>query len=318
MLRIGTGLFGMGVVHGAAYSSTPHDAMATTLRLLHDPQLQAVEGAWAFEPAAQQELRDAIAFSGADTVYTVGGVMRRKGIDPSAENAEERAAAIAELKNLIALASDLGCRMLLLCSGPDTTPDRRKTAIEHLRAAIEEMCAHAAAVRPDDPLWITFEHFDRELDQKRLLGPTRETVALVKEVRKRHKNIGLTLDLSHLVQLGEDVVEAVETARDVTIHAHVANCGLDRTVPSTFGDSHCRFGAPGGAVDIQDVKTFLLALVRNGFGTAQVPTHLPIISVEMKTPEGEPPELAIAAGLRVLKHAAALADAEASSAGTHG
>lgn len=313
MLRIGTAVFGMGVVHGAAYSSTPHDPAATTLRLLHDPQLHAVEGAWALEPAAQQELRNAIAFSGADTVYTVGGAMRRKGINPSAESAEDRAAALAELKNLVAVASDLGCRMLLMCSGPDTAPERRPAATEHLRTAIEEMCAHAVAVRPDDPLWITFEHFDRELDQKRLLGPTRETVGLVKDVRKRHKNIGLTLDLSHLVQLGEDIVEAVEIARDVTIHAHVANCGLDRAVPSTFGDSHCRFGAAGGAVDVHDVKGFLLALVRNGFGATQVPTRLPIISVEMKTPEGEPPELAMAAGLRVLQHAAALADREIAS-----
>jgi sugar phosphate isomerase/epimerase len=315
MLRIGASLFGVGVLHSAAYSTTEHDPVSTTLRLLQDPDLQAVEGAWTLAPPAQEEIRRSIAFSGADTVFAVGGIMRRKGIDPSANDPKQRETALTELKALVATASDLGCRMLLVCSGPDTAPERRETAIGHLREAIEELCAHAAALRPDDPLWITFEHFDRELDQKRLLGPTVEAVALIRQIRKRHSNIGLTLDLSHIVQLGEDIAEAIEAARDVTIHAHVANCGLDRSVPATFGDSHCRFGAPGGAVDVHDVKTFLLALTRNGYGTAKVPTRLPLISVEMKTPEGEPPELAIAAGLRVLKQAAALADREAGSAG---
>lgn len=310
MLRIGASLFGVGVLHSAAYSSTPHDPVSTTLRLLQDENLQAVEGAWTLEPAEQEEIRKAFAFSGADTVFAVGGIMRRKGINPSADDPKQRETALTELKALTAIASDLGCRMLLVCSGADTAPEHREAAIGYLREAIEELCAHAVALRPQDPLWITFEHFDRELDQKRLLGPTVETVALIRQIRERHKNVGVTLDLSHLAQLGEDIDEAVETARDVTIHAHVANCGLDPAVPATFGDSHCRFGAPGGAIDVHGVKTFLLALVRNGFGTAQVPTRLPIISVEMKTPEGEPPELAIAAGLRVLKHAAALADKE--------
>lgn len=317
MLRIGTSLFGVGVVHSAAYSTTPHDPAATTLRLLHDPQLQAVEGAWTLDPPAQEDLRTSIAFSEADTVFVVGGIMRRKGIDPSAEDPKARATALAELKQLVGTASDLGCRMLLLCSGPDTAPDRRQAAIGRLGETLDQLCAHAVALRPHDPLWITLEHFDRELDQKRLLGPTVEAAGLIRHVRERHSNVGLTLDLSHIVQLGEDVSDAVDAARGVTVHAHVANCGLDRSVPSTFGDSHCRFGAPGGAVDVNVVKTFLLALNRNGYGTAKVPTRLPIISLEMKTPEGEPPELAIAAGLRTLNIAAALADRETGSTGSN-
>jgi sugar phosphate isomerase/epimerase len=199
--------------------------------------------------------------------------------------------------------------MLLLCSGPDTAPDERPAAFDRFADVLSELCEHAARVRPADPLWITLEHFDRELDQRRLVGPTVEAAALVRRVRQAHPNIGLTLDLSHLVQLGEDIDVAVEAARDVVVHAHVANCGLDRTVPTTFGDSHCRFGAPGGAVGVEDVAGFLRALVRCGYGASTLPTRMPLVSVEMKTPEGEPPELAIAAGLRMLKRAALVADA---------
>ncbi len=144
---------------------------------------------------------------------------------------------MAELKKLVETAAGLGCRMMLLCSGPDVAPDQRAAAIDRLAGVLEELCAHAKAVRPHDPLWLTFEHFDRELDQKRLLGPTVEAAALIERVRRTHANIGLTLDLSHIVQLGEDIAGAVAAAREVTIHAHVANCGLDRAVPATFGDS---------------------------------------------------------------------------------
>lgn len=309
MLRIGEQIYGAGVVHVAAYSTTPHDPLETTERLLRDSSLQAVEGAWALDADGMAALRDGFAWSGTDAVFVVGGIMRRKGIDPSAADPEARAEAMAEMKKLIETAAGLGCRMILLCSGPDTVPEQRVAAIDRLAVVLEELCAHAKAVRPHDPLWLTLEHFDRELDQKRLLGPTVEAAALIERVRRTHSNIGLTLDLSHIVQLGEDIAGAVAAAREVTIHAHIANCGLDRAALATFGDSHCRFGAPGGAVGVDDAVTFLDALVRNGYGTRPLPTRVPLISVEMKTPEGETPELAIAGGLRMLHRAAAIADA---------
>lgn len=308
MLRIGPHVFGAGVVHGAAYAGHDHDQIATTERFLLDPAVQCVEGAWQLDGEAAARLRDRLSWSGCDVVYVVGGFMRRQGIDPSAAMADARAKALDALKALVETASFYGATMMLLCSGADPGPERRAEAIVHFGAAVEALCAHARAIRPERPMWITVEHFDRELDQKRLLGPTVEAVALLRDVRKRHANVGMTIDLSHVVQLGEDVEEAVAVAGDLLIHAHVANCGLDRAVAATFGDSHCRFGAAGGAVVLADVVRFLKALVRNGYGARTLPTTMPIITVEMKTPQGETPELALASGLRMLAHAAMRAD----------
>lgn len=310
MLKIGNRLFGAGVVHGAAYAGKSHDAIATTSRFLLDPSIQAVEGAWQVEGEDGERLKNLLAWSGADIVYVIGGFMRRLGIDPSAESAQDRTDAIDALKALVETASDHGARMMLMCSGPDVASDRRKQAVGHLQQAVGELCAHARTIRPENPIWITFEHLDRELDQKRLLGPTSETVEMVRALRRDHYNIGVTLDLSHLVQLGEDVAEAVRISADVTIHAHVATCGLDRDIPRTFGDSHCRFDAPGSAVGIDDVTLFLRTLVETGYGTRRIATRVPIVSVEMKTPMGETPEIALAHGLRILHLAAARADIE--------
>ncbi|WP_376743282.1 sugar phosphate isomerase/epimerase family protein [Ensifer canadensis] len=308
MLLIGEAVFGAGVVHGAAYVGHDHDPVATTERFLLNPQVQAVEGGWDLPPEAAEDLRRRLLWSGCDVVYTVGGFMRRQQIDPSAPTVEARKEALEKLKRLAETASGYGAAMLLLCTGPDTGPERRADAIRHFGETVEALCEHARRLRPERPMWITVEHFDRELDQKRLLGPTAETAALLADIRKRHGNVGMTLDLSHLVQLGEDIDDAVAAAGDLLIHAHVANCGLDRAVPETFGDSHCRFGAEGGAVSLGDVVRFLRALVRHGYGERRVATRLPIVSVEMKTPQGETPELALAGGLRILEQAAVLAD----------
>lgn len=308
MLRIGKAVFGTGVVHGAAYVGHEHDPVATTERFLLNPQVQAVEGGWDLPPEAADDLRRRLLWSGCDVVYTVGGFMRRQRIDPSAPTAEARREALEKLKCLAETANGYGAAMLLLCTGPDTAPERRAEAIGHFGETVEALCAHARRLRPERPMWITVEHFDRDLDQKRLLGPTAETAALIADIRKRHDNVGMTLDLSHLVQLGEDIDAAVAIAGDLAIHAHVANCGLDRSAPETFGDSHCRFGARGGAVALDDVVRFLRALVRHGYGKRRGATRVPIISVEMKTPEGETPELALASGLRILEQAALMAD----------
>ncbi|MGU3400628.1 sugar phosphate isomerase/epimerase family protein [Brucellaceae bacterium D45D] len=308
MLQIGNRIFGTGIVHGAAYGGKPHDALATTSRFLHDPSIQAVEGSWQCEGEEADKLKNMLAWSGCDVVYAVGGFMRRNGIDPSAHNAEERVAAIEQLKGLVETASSYGARMMLMCSGPDVAPDRRPQAKAYLAEMIGILCAHARTIRPDMPLWITFEHLDRELDQKCLLGPTAETADMIRALRQEHFNLGVTLDLSHVVQLGEDIAQAVRLSADVTIHAHVATCGLDRSVQQTFGDSHCRFDAPGSAVSVDDVALFLRTLVETGYGSRPLATSIPIISVEMKTPLGETPEIVLAHGLRVLNLAAAKAD----------
>jgi sugar phosphate isomerase/epimerase len=313
MLRIGNQLFGMGVVHGAAYAGKVHDQVATTTRFLLDSAIQAVEGAWQADGDEAQTLRNYLAWSGCDITYVVGGFMRRLGIDPSAESLSERERAVEQLKNLVETASSYGARMMLICSGPDVAPSRRQEAIGYFRETVAKLCAHAKSVRPDNPLWITVEHFDRELDQRRLLGPTWEAAAMVRAIRSDHANVGMTLDLSHLVQLGENIADAVREAADVTIHAHVASCGLDPATPATFGDSHCRFDAAGSAVRVKDAALFLRTLVETGYGTRPLATSVPIVSVEMKTPLGETPEMALAHGLRVLRHAAALADIELQS-----
>ncbi len=304
MLAVRGAPFLSGIVHHAAYMKSPREPLDTTLELLRDPTLQVIEGAWAPNAPGKAEIRSALDASGAEVVYCFGGLMRRQGIDPNSLDASVRAVSWDKMTRLIDAAYDYGAKLVVLCSGPDVAAEDRPRALGHLDECLRHLCAHVqAAASGREPLWIGFEHFDRTMDQKRLLGPTAETYEFIRAIRDDHVNIGITLDLSHVVQLGEDVRTAVREAGNLVIHAHVANCGLDSAYPDLFGDSHCRFGLPGGAVSTDDVATFLDELFACGLATRPLPTRLPVVSLELKPALGEDPLLLISNGRRVLNDA---------------
>ncbi|RYE88837.1 MAG: sugar phosphate isomerase/epimerase [Hyphomicrobiales bacterium] len=305
MFRIGSSLYQAGVVHAAAYASASSKGPDTILPLIHELSIDAIEGSWA---EGDEAARSILSWSGCDIVYVAGGLMRSRSIDPSATDPDARSAMLAAMRKIVDAANWYDARLLLISAGPDVAVHERAGAIAALGATLRELCRYAEQTRPQDPLWVTFENFDRELDQKRLLGPTVETAALIADIRRDHGNIGMTLDMSHVAQLGEDFAQAVATAGELVVHAHVANCGLDAAMPRAFGDSHCRFGMPGGRLGADDVVTFLGALDAAGYGRRTVPTKAPLISVEMKTADGETPELVLVNGLRMLLQSAARTD----------
>ncbi|WP_316863249.1 TIM barrel protein [uncultured Cohaesibacter sp.] len=305
MIRVGDSLFATGVVHNAAYGGIDHDAVSTVRKLALMPHLDVVEAAWPLEPDVRQPLQVIMKDVGATAIHAAGGQMRQKGINPNSLDRQERAQALFWLEQIVAAVSDMGAKLLVLCSGPDCLPNDRDEAKKYLHEMLCILCQRAKELRPEDPLWISFEHFDRELDQKRLLGPTSETVDFIRSVRKDVPNIGVLADLSHLVQLGETISQSIDAIGDLLIHAHVANCGLDPAYPAVYGDSHCRFGVEGSAVTLTHVIEFLSALDRNGLAKRALPTGHAVISVEMKTPKGGDPEISIANGLRMLYQASA-------------
>jgi sugar phosphate isomerase/epimerase len=309
MIRVGAGFYATGVVHNAAYAGIAHDQIASVRSLALRPELDCIEAVWPQDGAERAPLRQLLSDAGVLCVHAAGGQMRRQSIDPHSEDPEERTRGMQRLKLMVEAASDMGARMIVLCSGPDPAPERRDSAKTQLVAALQELCLHAQDLRSEDPLWISFEHFDRHLDQKRLLGPTQETVEVIRRVRRHSPNIGILADLSHIVQLGEPIDEAIDTIGDLLIHAHVANCGIDPNYPDVFGDSHCRFGDPGSAVTLSEVTVFLAALERNGYSRRVLPTGHALISVEMKTPPEGDPGMSIANGLRMLAQAAAMVTA---------
>ncbi len=289
-----------GVVYHTSFAGSPLPPLETTKQLVNNPFFGAVEGNWTVDG---EELRAVFETAGADCIYCIGGLMRKEGINPHDFDPERRKRSLSLMEGMIDRAYAYGAKQVVICSGPDVEREQRESAKEIMAETFGHLCRYAVEHASDEPLWLCLEHFDRELDQKRLLGPTDETVAFVHEVARDHFNIGITLDLSHVIQLGEDPRAAIRTAGRHLIHAHIANCGLDPEYPLVFGDSHARFGVPGGAVTMNDLVAFLDEVSLQGYLRVKTPTRLPVISFEIKPVAHEDPWGLVANGQRALLEA---------------
>jgi len=118
------------------------------------------------------------------------------------------------------------------------------------------------------------------------MGPVSRCLALADAVGRTRDNFGITFDLSHSFQLGEDPAESLALLGGRCRHVHLANCVIrDRTDP-LFGDKHPHFGQRGGEVDGARLASFLDFLGRNGFpsGGASAVLGLEIISRPPEVP----------------------------------
>jgi len=303
-MRDWASILSLGLVHPAAFPDAlrdPKSVLGTVRKIAEDPLFGAIEITW----MRDSELRDEVAFllntAGMDVVYLAGLPMQLERLDLGSLHEESRCMAVAALKPLIDEACLLGARLFLVGSGPDPGPAHRSAAKAQLVRSLGQLCAYAEDAA-DTPLTITLENFDRSVDKRFLVGPTREAVEIARLVRKEHLNFGLTIDESHLCQLQEDAAQELPGAIDVVVHVHLANCVLDESLPG-YGDQHPRFGIPGSEVGAEEMTAFLRALERAGYFRKPVPSRLPIVSLEVKPQDGEEPLVVVANAKRTFMQA---------------
>jgi sugar phosphate isomerase/epimerase len=177
------------------------------------------------------------------------------------------------------------------------------SALDQVVKSLSEICAYAQKGAKDYELTISLETFDRSIEKKSLLGPTKDAVAVADQVKAKHNNFGLTIDLSHIPLLGETINQSLTLAKDHLIHAHIGNCQMkDASLPS-YGDKHPRFGAPGSENDSDDLAEFLSTLMEVGFFTKKLPTRRPVVTFEVRPLPGERQDILMANCRRVMEEA---------------
>jgi len=202
----------------------------------------------------------------------------------------ERRKAVEVLKGFVENAYFLRAEKLMVCSGPDPGPADRERAKRQLVKSLDELLEWTHRLKTDYLLELILENFDRQLQKKRLLGPTRESVELIVEVKKDFGNINLILDQSHLRQLDEDHQASLLLARNCLGHVHLANCLLKDRAHPQWGDSHLAFNTKGGELGTDDIVAMFHALFQVGYLTGRGSNRLPTISLEVKpTPPGSDP-----------------------------
>lgn len=218
---------------------------------------------------------------------------------------EGRTAAINEVKASIDAAYEMDARIVACLTGKDPgNDDDRARQIDLLVDSIEQLCQYSQDKAVDYVAWVSVETFDHETDKACLLGPTSRAAEVMDRVKgDSFYNVGLTVDLSHLPMLREDAAECLALAGEHLIHVHAGNCiCADPGLPG-YGDNHPRFGYPGGENGMEELKTFLEALMYSGYFRSQVPTGKPIFTFEVKPMPGETSEIVLAQTKRTFKRA---------------
>lgn len=236
------------------------------------------------------ELQQYLSRRGVRTIYLAPSAIQERRLDPNSLDEAERQKAVEVLKGFVEKAYLLRAEKLMVCSGPDPGPMDRERAKRQLIKSLNELLEWTHQSKKDYLLELILENFDRELQKKRLLGPTHESVELIMEVKKNFGNINLILDQSHLRQLGEDHQESLFLARNCLGHVHLANCLLKDQSHPQWGDGHPAFSMEGSELGTNDIVEMLHTLFQIGYLKEGGSDKLPTISLEVKPspPDSDP------------------------------
>lgn len=278
--------------------------LETLSTIINDCDFGAIEIAPIKDPEVRGKAKALLSQSQLQIVYLPILPVLLEKLELGSADGDLRTVAIARLKVLIDEAIDMGCAMAMVQGPVDPGPGKRALATDRLVEDLQALCDYAAAQSRKQQLFITFENFDREMEKKRLIGPTVEAARMADAVDRQ--NFGLTVDLSHLALLNETALHALKTCGRHLIHAHIGNCVVQHPESTLYGDFHPRFGHPLGCNDLPEVVDYLKQLeavhfwenARKRLGSS------PILSMELRPIPGEDnPAAVLANGKRTFMRA---------------
>ncbi len=287
-----------GVIHPLIYLECrggEGPILETLPTIINDSDFGAIEIAPIKNPEVRQKAKALLAQSQLQIVYLPILPVLLEKLEPGSADHDLRKTAVTRLKALVDEAIDIGASMAMVQGPLDPGPTEREATTARLVEDLQSLCDYAAAQSGQQLLFITFENFDRDIEKKRLIGPTIEAVALAEAVNR--PNFGLTIDLSHLPLLGETSAYALQTAAPHLIHAHIGNCVIDHPSSPLYGDFHPRFGHPLGRNDLPEVIDYLHQLDAVGYWSRarRRLDRTPILSMELRPVPGEDDPLAVLA-----------------------
>ncbi|MBW4437829.1 MAG: sugar phosphate isomerase/epimerase [Pleurocapsa minor GSE-CHR-MK-17-07R] len=287
-----------GVVHPLIYLECrggEGPVVETLRRIVGDSDFGAVEIAPVKNPQVRAQAQALLRSSQLQVVYLPILPILLEKLELGSADESARKVAVDRVKALIDEAIDFDSTLAMVQGPLDPGEAEREATTARLIEDLQTLCDYAEAQSTSRLLHLTLENFDRTVEKKRLVGPTRETVALADAVGRA--NFGLTIDLSHLPLLGESAAEALSLAAPHLLHAHIGNCVIDHPESPLYGDFHPRFGHPLGRNDLPEVVEFLSELfIVDYFARARARLGgTPIVSMELRTIPGEEESEAILA-----------------------
>lgn len=273
----------------------------TLEKILSNDFFSAVEITRINDDATRKEVKKMLESSHMISAYGAQPVLLSQKLNLNSLVEEERKNAVMEIKKCIEEAAYLGTNGVAVLSGPHPGREFESEAIQKLLQSLDELCNYSQKYN----LQFELESFDFDIDKKCLVGKSTVAADIAREVRKKHSNFGLILDLSHFPIQFEQTKEALKNCASYTTHLHIGNCVLKDKSHAAYGDQHPRFGVDGGENDVEQVKEFFTALFELGWLKDEKieSKRKPIISFEVKPMAGERSSIVLANSIRVFKEA---------------
>jgi len=286
----------VGLIHFMAYPTVikgEGPVEETFRKIAADDYFEVVEITWIKDPAVRKSVKKMIDTSHIEVAYGGQPRLLTTGLNINDLDEESRDKAVENLKQGIDEAYEMGAMGFAFLSGKYSV-DKKEEAYQALVASTKKLCAYA---KTKGNMKVALEVFDFDVDKKALIGPVELAKRYAAEITAKYDNFGLMVDLSHLPLLRESSSQSLIPVKDYIIHAHMGNCVVKDVHLPAYGDTHPRFGFPGGENDVEELVEYLRVLLSIGFLNKE---KRPVVSFEVKPFGDEDPGLVIAGAKRVL------------------
>ena len=203
----------------------------------------------------KNEVKKLLEESNLESIYLGAMAAKTKGLNISSLDKDIRVNSINLLKECIDDAYFYKSKRILINSGKrlDKNKDIKKS-LNYLKESIFELLNYIDNCKENEPLILTLEPGDTEIDWRELIGSTDLAIEIADEIKTKYSNFELTIDTSHLLQLGENPLESIKKAKDYTNHIHLANCLIEDQSSLYYGDKHPDFDLENSELSSSDIK----------------------------------------------------------------
>ena len=191
---------------------------------------------------------------GISGIYLAAAYQKKNNLSLCSTDDTNRFEAVRETLNCYDAAIKSGASGMLITSGKYPGISSEVSGWEKLKASVIELLKNSS-----NDFFITMEPGDRSIDACQLSGPTNSTLPFAQFLHDSYKRFWLTMDTSHLAQLGENAILSIEKTKNVCNHIHLANCVLKPEHP-LYGDKHPMFSFPDAFYSLDDIKMMISSI----------------------------------------------------------
>jgi sugar phosphate isomerase/epimerase len=274
------------------------DILEKIRKIAYDDYFDVIELSWIKNPKLRSQAAKILDQAHMTVCYGAQPRLLTTGLNPNDLDEEGRRKAEATLMEAIDEAEELGSKGIAFLAGKYEEETKEKSYAQ-LYKTTSNLCAYAKT----KDMMIELEVFDYDIDKKSLIGPAPYAARFAADIRSKHDNFGLLIDLSHIPMTYETPEFVIRVLKPYITHLHIGNTVCHDKDAEGYGDQHQRFGFPGGSNDTPEVLEFLRVLKAEGFMNPKNPM---VLSFEVKPWKDEDPDAVIAGAKRVLNRAWAL------------